>query len=65
MIKKIKEKILRKLFGISETERKTIITRIDIARMHMNQGKYTWADDNLKDLRRLIINNSLKGKTNE
>lgn len=64
MFRKIKSSILHKLFKISETERKQIVQRIDIARMHMNTGKYTWAENNLKDLRNLIIKNATKGKQN-
>lgn len=61
MWKLLKQKLTKKLFEITETERKIIITRIDIIRMNLQMGKYTAVEMNLNNLKQLINKNSMKG----
>lgn len=61
MWKLLKQKLAKKLFEISETERKIILTRIDIIRINLQKGKYTAVEMNLNNLKQLINKNSMKG----
>ena len=51
---KIKKFIYDKLFNITNSERKTIINTINIARYKITTGKYQTADDILKQLNKKI-----------
>ena len=47
---RIKQFIYNKLFNITNSERKTIINTINIARYKIDNGQYQTADDILKQL---------------